>query len=159
MVGAALLYFAVRGISEGRAAVAFRHGHDILTLETRIGLVIFATYPLAPPRLLDVGLQDTVTNFPTSYRALQPPALINKYAALPSLHLGWNLLVGIAVYRTDRRPALRIFAVTGPILMAWAVVATANHYILDTLVGATVALVGLAGSTWMTPRLVARYGR
>ena len=60
------------------------------------GLVVFATYPVAPPRLLDGGpFVDTVTTWSNSYRVLQPPSLVNKYAAVPSLHVGWNLLVGI----------------------------------------------------------------
>lgn len=119
-----------------------------------IGLVIFMLYPVAPPRLLNIGLEDTVTAFSTSYRALQPPALINKFAAMPSLHVGWNLLIGIAIVRAAQVRPLRLFGILSPILMALAVVATANHYVVDGMAGATIALVGLAVSTWMSPRVV-----
>lgn len=209
MVGAALLYFAVRGVTEGSESIAVAHAHDLLRFEgwfgldieawaqglilehhalvtlanwvyiwghwpviavtlfvlyrhqrgsylllTRamfasgaIGLVIFAAYPVAPPRLLPDGMWvDTVTELSTSYRVLQPPSLVNKYAALPSLHVGWNLLVGIVVYRASTARPLRVAAVVLPVLMVLAVVLTGNHFVVDALLGSIVALVGLAAS-------------
>ena len=108
-----------------------------------IGLVIFALLPVAPPRLGVLELVDTVTQRSDAYRALQPPGLINRYAAMPSLHFGWNLLVGVVIWRSTRSPALRAFVVVMIPAMAFAVVATANHYVLDVVVGGAVALVGL----------------
>jgi len=108
-----------------------------------IGLVIFASFPVAPPRLFSAEFVDTVTQRSYSYRMLQPPAFVNRYAAMPSLHFGWNLLVGISWYRVARSRALRIAAVVMPAVMAWAVVATANHWVLDVIVGGMVALIGL----------------
>jgi membrane-associated phospholipid phosphatase len=119
-----------------------------------IGLVIFVSLPVAPPRLIDAGFVDTVTEYSTSYRVLQPPALVNKYAAMPSLHVGWNLLIGIALLESSRRLPLRVFAVAGPVLMSVAVVVTANHYILDGIAGAGIALVGLWVSRRITMPLV-----
>ena len=49
-----------------------------------IGFAFFAAFPVAPPRLADRGIVDTVTEYSESYRALQPPALTNKYAAFPA---------------------------------------------------------------------------
>ena len=112
-----------------------------------IGLVLFAVYPVAPPRLLPDAYVDTVTLYSESYRVLQPPALVNKYAAMPSLHFGWNLLVGIFLVRTATRSGLRMFGLIGPMLMAAAVVLTGNHYVVDVLVGGSVALLGLAIAT------------
>lgn len=108
-----------------------------------IGLVIFATFPVAPPRLFGIEYIDTVTQRSHSYRVLQPPGLVNTYAAVPSLHFGWNLLVGLTWWRLGRTRPRRIAAVAMPVAMAWAVVATANHWVLDVLLGAGVALVGL----------------
>lgn len=205
VTGAALLYFAVRGITEGGVARAVAHSLDLFDLERHlgldleagaqtlvldhrwlvtlanwvyiwghwpvigvslfwlhhrhrgayrvlrnglfvsgaIGLVIFAVYPVAPPRLAPLSIVDTVTSYSTSYRVLQPPALVNKYAALPSLHAGWNVIVGIVVFRMVRNPFGRVVAVLLPTLMCLAVVATGNHYVVDVLVGLAVALVGL----------------
>ncbi len=123
-----------------------------------IGLVIFASFPVAPPRLADVGLVDTVTERSISYRLLQPPSLVNKYAAVPSLHVGWNLLVGIALLRATTRRPVRVFAYVAPALMAVAVVATANHYVVDGVFGAIVSLVGLAISRKITKPLAEHVG-
>lgn len=109
-----------------------------------IGFLFFAFHPVAPPRLLDLGLVDTVTNESSSYRALQPPGLTNQYAALPSLHAGWNLLVGIVLFSATTSRALRLVAIVLPAAMAFAVVATANHFVTDVAAGYAVVLVGLA---------------
>ncbi len=111
-----------------------------------IGLAIFISFPVAPPRLMPTGFVDTVTDLSNSYRVLQPPSLINKYAAVPSLHVGWNLLVGILIFRTSRSRAARLFALAGPAFMTSAVILTANHYIVDAVAGSVVALIGLAGA-------------
>jgi membrane-associated phospholipid phosphatase len=117
---------------------------NALFVSGAIGIVIYITFPVAPPRLLGSGYQDTVTQFSTSYRLLQPPALVNKYAAMPSLHAGWNLLAGIALFSAVRHRGLRLVSVLGPVAMALAVVFTGNHYVLDVVAGEVVALVGLA---------------
>jgi hypothetical protein len=123
---------------------------NAMFLSGAVGLVIFATYPVAPPRLLPGSpFVDTVTNWSNSYRVLQPPALVNRYAAVPSLHVGWNLLVGIALWLSFRSIAARVVAVVGPVLMMVAVVATANHYVLDAVLGAAVSLAAMAGiASW-----------
>ncbi len=133
-----------------------RHRYHYLLLRNAmfisgaIGLAIFASYPVAPPRLIDSGFVDTISQFSTSYRVLQPPSLINKYAAIPSLHVGWNLLVGVALWQASQRWHIRIPALASPILMTAAVLLTANHYLLDTIAGATVALIGFAISRRVT---------
>jgi membrane-associated phospholipid phosphatase len=120
----------------------YRDTRDALFISGAIGLVIFMAFPTAPPRLAEMGLIDTVTERSSSYRALQPPGLLNKYAAMPSLHFGWNLLVGLAMFREARRLPARIAALVVPALMAIAVVATANHWVLDVVAGGMVALGG-----------------
>jgi hypothetical protein len=66
---------------------------------------------------------------------------------MPSLHVGWILLVGTALARTIGRPAGWALAVLLPAVMALAVVVTANHYVADALVGSAVALLALAAVT------------
>jgi hypothetical protein len=109
-----------------------------------IGFLFFALFPVAPPRLADPALVDTVTLHSDAYRALQPPGLTNQYAAFPSLHFGWNLLLGVVVLRATTSTVLRASAVLGPAAMGAAVVLTANHFVLDLVGGAAVVLVGLA---------------
>jgi hypothetical protein len=117
-----------------------------------IGFLFFALLPVAPPRLIDLGLVDTVLERSHSYRALQPPALTNQYAAFPSLHFGWNLLVGIVLLITFSHLAVRVFAVAMPVAMALAVVGSANHYVLDVAGGGILVVIGLAVSTAIAGR-------
>ena len=117
-----------------------------------VGLFIYASYPVAPPRLTGLGLVDTVSQRSEAYRYLQPPAFVNQYAAMPSLHVGWDLLVGLAVASAATTVWLRYLGYLMPILMAAAVVLTANHYILDGVAGAVLALAGLAVAVWLERR-------
>jgi PAP2 superfamily len=117
-----------------------------------IGFALFALFPVAPPRLIDMGLVDTVTQRSDAYRALQPPGLTNQYAAFPSLHAGWNLLVAIVVVMAVAGVALRLVALALPIAMSLAVVLTANHFVIDVAGGILVVLVGLAIAIWIQGR-------
>ena len=128
----------------------FRHRPDAYRLmrtaifaSGAIGMIIFLVYPVAPPRLAGTGLTDTVTSYSHAYRVLQPPSLEDRYAALPSLHFGWDLLVGLTLARFHPRRSVRVVGVLMPIAMALAVVMTANHYVLDVIVGGLVATTGL----------------
>jgi hypothetical protein len=125
---------------------------NALFISGGIGFLFFALVPVAPPRLLELGLVDTVSGQSDAYRALQPPGLTNQYAALPSLHLGWNLTVGIVLFMTTTSLAVRSFAVLSPLAMGFAVVATANHFVVDVAAGAAVVLVGLAGALLIQQR-------
>lgn len=118
-----------------------------------LGFLFFALLPVAPPRLMDLGLVDTVSERSGAYRTLQPPGLTNQFAALPSLHAGWNLLVGIALLWAFRNPIARAFALVSPVAMALAVVVTANHYVIDVWAGWAVALMGLSVALAFTSRV------
>ncbi|HEV2072434.1 MAG TPA: phosphatase PAP2 family protein [Thermomicrobiales bacterium] len=116
-----------------------------LLISGAIGLVVFVVFPMAPPRFLpEAGFVDTVTLHTNAYRVLQPPSFTNQYAAMPSLHVGWNLLMGIAIFRTTRHPLWRTFAIVMPLAMYIATVLTANHFLLDGVVGSVIAINGLA---------------
>jgi PAP2 superfamily len=119
---------------------------NALFVSGAIGFLFFALFPVAPPRLLGLGLEDTVTEQSHAYRALQPPGLTNQYAAFPSLHVGWNIVVGIVLLTTTAHLAVRLFAVASPLAMGFAVIATANHFVLDVAGGIVVVLVGLAAA-------------
>ena len=108
-----------------------------------LGLVVFALFPVAPPRLTGLTVMSTLTDGGAAYRQILPPTLVNQYAAMPSFHAGWNLAVGIVVFRATRHWALRAFAVTMPLAMAFAVVATANHFVIDVIVGVALVLIAL----------------
>jgi hypothetical protein len=122
----------------------FRVFRNAMVISGLIGFVFFLLVPMAPPRFLpELGFVDTVMRDTSSYRVLQPPAFTNQYAAMPSLHVGWNLLMGIAIFQTTRHLFWKVFAVVMPLAMYLATILTANHFVLDGVVGALVALTGL----------------
>jgi membrane-associated phospholipid phosphatase len=135
IVGGALLFPLRRG--------QYYRLRNVCLVSGAIGLIVFALFPVAPPRLAPVGLVDTVTAHAPTYRAVLPTALVNEYAAMPSFHAGWNLLLGIELFRASSRLLVRAFAVVMPVTMACAVVATANHFILDVAAGALVVTLSL----------------
>ena len=140
VVTAFWLYFHAHG--------TYRLYRNAFVISGAVGLVVFVLFPVAPPRLFDAAMVDTVTEYSYSYRVLQPPQFVNQYAAMPSLHFGWNLLIGIAVVTTAPSVYWKLAAMTLSTLMFVAVVLTANHYIIDPIAGAIVALGGLAASAW-----------
>jgi hypothetical protein len=110
-----------------------------------ITLVIFALFPLAPPRFLpEHGFIDTVSENSAAYRDFSASPFVNEYAAMPSLHFGWILLVGIAWATVGRTALAKAAGVAMPVLMFTAIVLTGNHYIVDGIVGGLVVLLGLA---------------
>jgi hypothetical protein len=121
----------------------FRRTRNAMMISGAIGLVVFTFFPVAPPRLAGLGMADTVTLTSHSYRVLQPTFFTNQYAAMPSLHVGWNLLLGLAVVTAARHVAVKMLGVAMPIAMVVAVVLTANHYIIDAVVG-----VALTTACW-----------
>ncbi|MCW2713362.1 MAG: phosphoesterase, PA-phosphatase related protein [Frankiales bacterium] len=122
--------------------VVFRKLRNAIIASGLLGLCVYTTYPVAPPRLAGLGLVDTVTETSRAYRVLQPPAFVNQYAAMPSLHVGWDLLVGLALVAAAGTTLLRVLGRTMPAVMALATVLTANHYVLDVVAGAAFGLAG-----------------
>lgn len=119
-----------------------------------IALVFFITLPTAPPRFLWwAGFKDTVALIAGGYYDVQADAFVNRYAAVPSMHFGWILLLGIALVWTARPLPLRLVGAAMPVLMFLSVVVTGNHFIIDALAGGLVALAGLALAL-----LLRRYG-
>lgn len=118
----------------------YRVTRNAMLASGAVGLVVFAFFPVAPPRLANLGLVDTVTDYSSSYRVLQPQAFVNQYAAMPSLHVGWDLLIGIALVTYSQRRLVRLVGMLLPGLMAVSVLATANHYIADVVVGVGLVL-------------------
>jgi hypothetical protein len=131
----------------------YRHEYtvarDSLLASGAIALVVYHLYPVAPPRLLPpdaagfafVDTLDRYTHISYQAQSLQP--FVNPYAAMPSLHYGWALLVGGILFWTTKNVWLRALAIFLPIGQLTAIVFTANHYLLDAAAGLVVALMGL----------------
>jgi hypothetical protein len=117
-------------------------------LSGAIALIFYVNFPTAPPRLLPdylgYNFVDTVVQQYQESRPLTPSFFVNEYAAFPSMHIGWNLLVAIAIWMASRNILVRLFAVLMPLAMLTDILLTANHYIIDAGAGFLVMLTGLA---------------
>jgi hypothetical protein len=113
-----------------------------LVIATAAALVVYATWPLAPPRYATAGAVDTVINHPVFWASGHGvPGFINDVAAMPSLHVGWAVWCAIALI-TSLRSRWRYLAWLYPLGTLLVVVATANHYWLDGAAGT--AVIGVA---------------
>jgi len=115
----------------------------VILVSGALGLVVFGLFPVAPPRLAPIGLQDTVALHAKAYHSILVPSLVNEYAAMPSFHAGWNLLLGVVVFGATQHWLLRALAVAGPAAMMLAVVVTANHFVMDVVVGVAIVVACL----------------
>lgn len=109
---------------------------------TAVALAIYLLVPVAPPRMLP-GFVDTAAAYGQSvYGTTGASALANQYAALPSLHVGWAVLVAGACIVAGRT-RWRWLWLVHPALTVVVVVATGNHFWLDAVLGAV-----LVGGAW-----------
>ncbi|CAN5441513.1 phosphatase PAP2 family protein [soil metagenome] len=123
-----------------------------LAATTALALIGYATYPLAPPRLLpELGYVDTLRTYGGlwSFDDGAMEAVSNQYAAMPSLHFAWALWCSFVFFPAARRPWAKALVVAYPLATLFAIVVTANHFWLDAAGGALVLAGGwLAGSWW-----------
>jgi hypothetical protein len=123
---------------------AYRGLRNALLVSIAVATVVYALFPTAPPRLVGgLGIEDSVglsAHDTGSFLGIR----FNPYAAVPSMHVGWALLVGVYGFRAARSRVLRGFFVLHPLLMTVAVTATGNHFFLDSAAGFAVACLTLA---------------
>jgi hypothetical protein len=134
-----------------RRADIYRPLRSSLVLVNVIGFLVFWLYPLAPPRMLTAyGFTDVVASSHAfgSWHTGALASQANQLAAMPSLHIAWAAWCTLALWRLSERRWVRLAAVAYPVLTTLAVLATANHFVLDVLAGLlTLALaVGLAAA-------------
>ncbi|XVU27933.1 phosphatase PAP2 family protein [Actinoplanes sp. CA-054009] len=155
LVGAANSYYAYVHFPATVACLLwlwFRHpGRYRRTRRTLAGLtaaalVLHIAYPLAPPRLVAAtGLIDAGGLYgPSVYGPPSTDHLSNQYAAMPSLHVGWAIVVAVAVI-TAGRGRWRWIAVAHPVTTLLVVVATGHHYWLDAIVVTALLVTGRIG--------------
>ncbi|QMU77627.1 phosphatase PAP2 family protein [Streptacidiphilus sp. PB12-B1b] len=138
----------------------YRMARTWLGLATLLGVVGFVAFPTAPPRLLgssyhftDILAEHSTVGWWGTGGGGTPRGLAdmsNEFAAMPSLHVGWALWCGLLVFLHARHRLVRLLGLVYPFAIAFVVMGTGNHYLLDCVIGALVALVSL----WATPPLL-----
>ncbi len=109
-----------------------------------VALIGYAVYPTAPPRFFpEWGFFDAVSEF-TGVRqdSVTINELFNPYAAVPSMHVGFALMISVPLARLVRRRSLKVLWAVYPLLVVFVIVVTANHFIADAVLGAAAAGIG-----------------
>ncbi|MFF2408215.1 bifunctional glycosyltransferase 87/phosphatase PAP2 family protein [Streptomyces sp. NPDC058092] len=136
---------AILGVLYVRRPADYRWVRSSIGFATLLALVGFWLYPLAPPRLMPgLGFIDTVHGVQDfakpDYGTLT--AMTNQYAAMPSLHFGWSLWCGVVIVMLAPKLWMKALGLLHPLFTVSAIVATANHWVLDAVGGAAVVALG-----------------
>jgi hypothetical protein len=135
-----------------RRPAAFAFVRTALLLASTLALVGFLAFPVAPPRLSGIGIADTVSNGHIDLNKGLVSTLYNPYAAVPSMHIGYALIVGASLLLYARRLLVRALGALYAPFMLLVVVATGNHFFFDAAAGALVAVLAAAAAAPLTRR-------
>lgn len=121
-----------------------QYGRWRTTLVAFTGICLLVQFiPVAPPRMLPgTGLVDTAVQYHESVYSTTAGFDPDQLSAMPSVHVGWALLVAIAIIVTARS-RWRWLAALYPVMTTLAVIVTANHFWLDGIVAALILAVVL----------------
>jgi membrane-associated phospholipid phosphatase len=116
-----------------------------------LALIGYVVYPTAPPRFLpEWGFTDSVSNFThVGHDNVTVNALFNPYAAVPSMHTCFALMIGIPLSRLVRNPVGKVFWSLYPLLVVFVIVATGNHFLSDAFLGACTAGLSAYAASWL----------
>jgi membrane-associated phospholipid phosphatase len=118
-----------------------------------LALVGYVVFPTAPPRFLpEWGFQDTVADLFGEGASQTAGVLYNPYAAIPSMHVAFALMVAVPAIQLVRPRLLKILWSVYPLLVTFVVISTGNHFWIDAALGAVVAAI----SAWVATFAFAR---
>ena len=148
---------------------SYYYVRNMFIVAMALALVLYVVYPTAPPRFMpEWGFADTVTEAVGQANANNANLLYNPYAAVPSMHVAFALMVGIPAFKIVRTRALKAFWVVYPVLVTFVVLVTANHWWIDAAFGVLVAAMSAVAASaalgrarpeawaWRTPALGAK---
>jgi hypothetical protein len=142
---AALIYLYVR---HNRS---FYFVRNMLLIAMPLALIGYVVFPTAPPRLMpEWGFIDTVSDVTAVGSSGSMTSLFtNPLAAVPSMHVAFALMIGWTLARLVRTSPARVWWMVYPFLVTFVIVATANHFIIDALLGALTAGIAAYGASWL----------
>jgi hypothetical protein len=144
---AALLYLYLRHNRN------FYFVRNMFLIAMAIALVGYTVFPTAPPRFMpEWGFIDTVSDFTpvnVSHTSASMSTLFNPYAAVPSMHVAFALMIGWPLALLARTSVARVLWIVYPFVMTFVIVITANHFILDAVLGALTAAASAYGASWL----------
>jgi hypothetical protein len=124
----------------------FRNQHfyfvrNMFLVAMGLALVGYALLPTAPPRMFD-GFTDTITDYAqVNHDSALVKVFINPYAAIPSMHCAFALMIGVTGALIAQHTISKIAWAVYPLVVFWVVVVTGNHFWLDAAAGLLVAVL------------------
>jgi PAP2 superfamily len=114
-----------------------------------LALVGYTLFPAAPPRMIpSAGFTDTISAFThTDQNTAITSILVNPYAAVPSMHIAFALMIGVPGFLLSRSAAARTWWSAYPMIIFFVIVVTANHFWFDAAIGAAVACMAAIVAT------------
>jgi hypothetical protein len=117
-----------------------------LLLASALAVAGYLVFPTAPPRLSGVGIADTISRGHVNLNTGFVSSFYNPFAAFPSMHVGYALIVSASLACHARHLLTRLTALAYPPFVLFVIVATGNHFLADAAAGAGVAAVALLGA-------------
>lgn len=132
---------------------AFYYVRNMFMIAMGLALVGYVAFPTAPPRYLpEWGFTDTVASFVGEAAEQSVNVLYNPFAAVPSMHVAFALMIAVPAIRLVRSRALKVLWGIYPVVVTFVVVVTANHFWMDAALGALVAAVSASGASYALAR-------
>jgi hypothetical protein len=127
---------------------------NMFVVSMGLALIGYTLFPTAPPRMFpQYGFIDTITDFSNvNHDSALAKIFINPYAAVPSMHCAFAMMIGVTGFKVCRHSYSKAFWAAWPVLITWVVIVTANHYWVDAVLGWAVA----ATAALVAQRLLAR---
>jgi hypothetical protein len=128
---------------------AFYYVRNMFMVAMGLALVLYVAFPTAPPRFMpEWGFTDTVATFVGEGAESSANVLYNPYAAVPSMHVAFALMISIPALFLVRSRVLRALWAAYPAVVTFVVMATANHFWLDAVLGALVAAAAASAASY-----------
>jgi membrane-associated phospholipid phosphatase len=119
---------------------SFYFVRNMMLVSMGIALIGYILYPTAPPRFFpEWGFFDSVQDFAGVSDDSSVNQLFNPYAAVPSMHVAFALMIGWSLAKLVRNRVLSAFWWAYPVLVTFVIVATGNHFLMDAVLGAATA--------------------
>jgi hypothetical protein len=120
---------------------SFNFVRNMFLVAMGLALMGYALFPTAPPRMFPgMGFTDTIAAFTNSSQdSAFTSALVNSYAAVPSMHIAFSLMIAVPATYLVRTAWARALWSAYPMAVLFVILVTANHYWFDAAVGAGVA--------------------
>jgi hypothetical protein len=132
---------------------SFYYVRNMFMVAMGLALVLYVIFPAAPPRYLpEWGFTDTVASFVGEQKEQSVNALYNPFAAVPSMHVAFALMIGIPAAKIVKHRIFKVLWCIYPAIVTFVVMVTANHFWLDAFLGALVAAVAASTASYLLGR-------